>query len=217
MLVDYVPSGAVLLQYSVACLVLFITPGPDMSLWLAKTLSGGRSAGIAAMVGTNIGCLVHSVLAALGISVLIQASPVAFNVMKVIGAFYLLWLAVSAMRTGSVLRVETNVPARNVSFWSTLLMGLMINLTNPKVVLFFVTFLPLFIDATDPHVGGKLLFLGLYFILFNIPLSLLMIVAAERMVQSLKRNPRIMRWVDYCFAGVFGFFALTILRAQARH
>jgi threonine/homoserine/homoserine lactone efflux protein len=217
MFIDYVPSSAILLQYSVACFILFITPGPDMSLWLAKTLTGGRSAGIAAMIGTNLGCFVHSILASLGISVLIQASPFAFNVMKVVGALYLLWMAYSALRQGSVLQVDTGKPVRAAAFWPTLLMGLTINLTNPKVVLFFVTFLPLFIDGQDPHASGKLLFLGFYFILFNIPLSLLMILAAERMVGWLKRNPRVMRWVDYTFAGVFGFFALTILRAQARH
>lgn len=217
MILDFIPSAAVLAQYSVACLVLFITPGPDMSLWLSKTLSGGRASGMAAMIGTNVGVLVHSVLAALGISVLISASPVAFNAMKVVGAVYLLWLAYSAIRSGSVLTVADGQAPRRVNLWADLLTGLAINLSNPKVVLFFVTFLPLFVDASDPHVAGKLLFLGLYFIVVNIPLSAGFILAADRLVGWLKRKPQVMRWIDYLFAGVFGFFAITILRAQTKH
>ena len=85
----FVPETTVLLAYSLACLVLFITPGPDMSLFLAKTLSGGRRAGIAAMAGAMIGCVVHSLLAAFGLSALIAASPSAFLVLKVVGALYL--------------------------------------------------------------------------------------------------------------------------------
>jgi threonine/homoserine/homoserine lactone efflux protein len=214
---SFVPSLTVLLTYSVACLVLFLTPGPDMSLWLQKTVAGGRRAGIAAMLGTATGCCVHSFLAALGISVLINASPVAFNVMKIIGALYLLWLAWQALRGGSMLSVEDARGAKvEPPFWPTFFTGLMVNLSNPKVVLFFITFLPGFVDATDPHATGKLLFLGLYFVCFNLPLSFLMILAAERMIATLKANPTIMRVIDLVFAGVFGIFALTILRAQAR-
>jgi threonine/homoserine/homoserine lactone efflux protein len=217
MMPDYIPSFPVLLAYSGACVVLFITPGPDMSLWLQKTISGGRKAGIAAMLGTAFGCCIHAFLAALGISVLVNASPVAFNAMKVIGAIYLLYLAWQALRGGSMLAVDAKEGVvKAPPFWSTFFAGLMINLSNPKVVLFFITFLPSFVDAADPSAEGKLLFLGLYFVCFNVPLSVLMILVAERFVAVLKANPRIIRGIDYVFAGVFGFFAFTILRAQAK-
>ncbi len=214
---DFIPSPTVLVVYTLASFVLFITPGPDMSLWLSKTFSGGRNAGIAAMAGTNLGCTVHSVLAAFGISVLINASPVAFNAMKVTGAGYLIWLAWQAVRHGSML--NTSMEKGNAvkpALFPAFLNGLMVNLSNPKVVLFFVTFLPGFVEASDPHVTGKLLFLGLYFVAINIPFSILFIIGAERLMATLKSNPKIMRGIDYVFAGVFGIFALTIIRAQAR-
>jgi threonine/homoserine/homoserine lactone efflux protein len=153
---EAIPSLSVLAVYSLACIVLFITPGPDMSLWLAKTFAGGRKVGLAAMMGTNVGCCVHSLLAAFGISVLINASPMAFNAMKVVGAMYLLWLAYQAIRHGSMLspnvgEAESVKPAALSAFVS----GFLVNLSNPKVVLFFVTFLPGFIDASDPHARGK--------------------------------------------------------------
>jgi threonine/homoserine/homoserine lactone efflux protein len=214
---DAIPSLSVLAVYSIACIVLFITPGPDMSLWLAKTFSGGRKVGLAAMMGTNAGCCVHSILAAFGISVLINASPVAFNTMKVIGAIYLLWLAYQAIRKGSMINPnlgssEQGQPAVFSSFAS----GLMVNISNPKVVLFFVTFLPGFVEATDTNARGKLLFLGLYFVLFNGVMATLFILMADRLVMTLKANPKIIRLIDYVFAGVFGIFALAIVRAQAK-
>lgn len=212
----FLPDFSTMVTYSVACLVLFITPGPDMSLFLAKTLAGGRKAGIAAVLGTNAGCIVHTLLAALGVSALLAASPTAFLVLKVVGALYLLWLAWDAIRNGSALNVRPDRQDAKQSATSLFLTGLGINLTNPKVVLFFVTFLPQFISADDPHAAGKLTFLGIYFVLFNVPLSVLMILSAERLVETLRRRPRILRAIDITFGGMFGLFALRILATQGR-
>lgn len=214
---DFIPSLPILLAFTVAGFVLFITPGPDMSLWLSRTISGGRAGGIAAILGTSLGCCVHSVLAALGISVLIRASPVAFNTMKVVGALYLCWLAVQMVRNGNVLTVaDGGTEARRSSNWKTFLTGLMVNLSNPKVVIFFITFLPGFVSASDPEASGKLLFLGLYFVLLNLPLGIALIFFADRFVAAMKANPRLLRALDWAFAGVFGVFAVTILRTQAK-
>jgi threonine/homoserine/homoserine lactone efflux protein len=211
----FLPDTSVLIAYSLACLVLFITPGPDMSLFLAKTMAGGRRAGIAAMTGTMLGCVVHSLLAAFGISALIAASPAAFLALKIVGALYLLWLAIDAIRHGSVLNMSSTGPGQ-LPFWSTFALGVGSNLTNPKVVLFYVTFLPQFIDAHDPAAAGKLFFLGSYFVVFSAPLALLLILGAERLLDGLKRHPRVLRAIDWVFAGVFGAFAVRILSAQAR-
>jgi threonine/homoserine/homoserine lactone efflux protein len=212
---SFVPETSVLATYSVACFVLFITPGPDMSLFLAKTMSGGRTAGMAAMLGTMAGCCVHTTLAALGISALLAASATAFLVLKVVGALYLFWLAVDAVRHGSALNLKERGPVE-VSVWRTFLVGVGINLSNPKIVLFFVTFLPLFVEAEDPHASGKLMFLGLYCVAFSTPLAVLMIMGAERVIGLLRQNPRVMRALDYSFAGLFSVFALKILSASAR-
>ena len=211
----FLPDTSVLLAYSLACFVLFITPGPDMSLFLAKTMTGGRRQGLAAMLGAMAGCCVHTLLAALSLSALLAASATAFLVLKIVGALYLLWLAVEAVRHGSALNLKSKGPA-NAPILRTFLVGVGINLTNPKVVLFFVTFLPQFVDAGDPHASGKLVFLGLYFVAFSIPLAALMIMGAERVVALLRRRPRLMRALDYSFAGLFGAFALKILAASAR-
>ncbi|TVR10561.1 MAG: LysE family translocator [Salinarimonadaceae bacterium] len=207
---NFVPDTATMLLFSGACFVLFVTPGPDMSLFLAKTLSGGRRSGLAAMAGAMTGCCAHTLLAALGLSALLAASTTAFTALKIAGALYLLWMAYDAIRNGSALSVR-NGGGKNLSVWRTFMLGVGINLTNPKVVLFFVTFLPQFVAAGDPYASQKLVFLGLYFVAFSAPLAALMVLGAERLVAMLRENPRILRGIDYLFGGLFGIFAIKIL------
>jgi threonine/homoserine/homoserine lactone efflux protein len=166
----FIPDLSTLLTYSLASILLFITPGPDMSLFLARTMANGRTAGIASVMGANLGCLVHTLLAAFGVSALLAASQTGFLVLKIVGAGYLLWLAIDAVRSGSSLNVKLT-EQKPISATNSFLAGVMVNLSNPKVVLFFITFLPQFVTAGDPHITGKMLFLGLYFVLINIPLS----------------------------------------------
>jgi threonine/homoserine/homoserine lactone efflux protein len=212
---SFLPALDILLAYSVACLVLFITPGPDMSLFLAKTVSGGRRAGIAAMLGAQAGCCVHTMLAAFGLSALLAASATAFLALKLVGGVYLLWLAVDAVRRGSALTVRSE-GRRESPFLATFLLGVGVNLTNPKVVLFFVTFLPQFVSPGDPQAAPKLVFLGLYFVALTLPLCAALILGAERVLRLLQARPRLLRAIDYSFAGLFGAFALRILTVESR-
>jgi threonine/homoserine/homoserine lactone efflux protein len=211
----FLPDPATLAAYTLACFVLCITPGPDMSLFLQRTIAAGRSAGIASTLGASTGCLVHTVLAAVGLSAVLAASPAAFLALKIVGAAYLAWLAVDALRNGSSLnvRAEGRQPVSAArAYWT----GMAINLSNPKVVLFFVTFLPQFVSAADPHAAGKLAFLGVFMVVFSTPITILMVLGAERVVGALKRQPRIMRGVDYVFATVFGAFAAKIMLTEGR-
>lgn len=208
-ILSVVPERSVLVAYSAACLVLFITPGPDMSLFLARTVAGGRRAGIFAMLGGMAGCCIHTLLAAIGLSALLAASAAAFTALKVIGAGYLLWLALDAVRNGSALRLRGTAAAPQPAF-RTFLVGLGVNLTNPKVVLFFVTFLPQFVDPANPQAGGQLVFLGLYLVALSTPLAALLVLGADRTITLMTRRPRLMRGIDLTFAAVFGAFAVRI-------
>lgn len=215
MQLTFLPNSSTLLAYTVACFILYITPGPDMSLMLARTLQGGRKAGMASMLGACGGCLVHSIAAALGLSAIIAASATLFTAMKVVGALYLLWLAYEAIRHGSALRLDGQTAAPP-SLWAIFSLGVGTNITNPKVVLFFLTFLPQFIAAGDPYAAQKLFFLGAYFVVFTIILSFPLLLVAERFIDLMKSSPKVTRAIDYTFAGVFGFFAIHVLRTQAR-
>lgn len=212
---EFVPALPVLATFSVACIVLAITPGPDMSLFLSRAISQGRGAGLACMFGALTGIVVHTAMVALGLSALIVAAPVAFNALKLGGAGYLAWLAFDAIRNGSSLNLKAG-PARARSLRANFLTGFGVNLLNPKIILFFMTFLPQFVSAGDPHAIGKFFFLGLMFNVISLPITVPMILAAHSMADFLKRKPLVTRVIDWIFAGVFSAFAIRILTTPAR-
>jgi threonine/homoserine/homoserine lactone efflux protein len=210
----FLPDIEVLLAFTAAGIVLVLTPGPDMTLFIGQTLTGGRTRGIAALLGASTGLVVHTTLAAFGLSTLLAASATAFGILKVVGVAYLIWLAIEALRRGSALTLEPEA-AEAQPVARVYLTGVGINLLNPKIVMFFLTFLPQFVSASDPHAGGKLMFLGLYFIALGIPLCIALIFLAERFTGAIRRSPKVMRAIDYLFAGLMGAFAVRLLFARA--
>jgi len=211
----FFPSPSLAIAFVAASLILAATPGADMALFLSRTLSGGRAQGFAAQAGANLGLVVHSLGAALGLSALLAASSNAYEAVKIAGALYLLWLAWRAIRDGSALKLKADGSAGG-GLRGAFTTGLLINLTNPKIVLFFVTFLPQFIGASDPQASAKLFALGLGFIAITTPVNALVILAAGRCVAAAKRNPRALRWFDYGFAALMSAFAARLAWIDAR-
>ncbi len=212
---DFLPSLPTLLAFTAATLLLAATPGPDMTLSISRALSQGKAAAFFIVVGTSLGCVVHTLLVAFGISALITASPTAFMILKTGGAAYLFWLAVQAIRYGSTLTVK-KVDDTGASAMANISTGLWVNLLNPKVIIFFMTFLPQFVTANDPAVTQKLLFLGFFFIVAAMPVNVLVILTADWLSAWLQRRKSVMRGIDYTFAGVFSIFAVKILFTHSR-
>lgn len=212
----FVPDLPVLLAFAVATFVLAITPGPDMALQLSRAINYGRAHGLAAMFGAMAGIMVHTALVAFGISVLIIAAPALFMALKIAGALYLLWLAYQAIVHGGGLRIA-EAAKKPPTVWQSFATGVGINLLNPKVVLFFVTFLPQFVDALDPGATGKLFFLGGEFVLLSIPLGVATVLAADWLAAAFRRTRWLEKALNWSFAAIFTAFAATILTAQARH
>ena len=212
---SFIPDTTTLIQFAVATMILAITPGPDMTLFVSRTLSQGRAAGFASLAGALCGTLIHTTLVAVGISALIVASPMAFLVLKIFGAAYLVFLAWQALTKGSAFSPQKK-SGPEISLFRSWVAGLGVNLLNPKIILFFMTFLPQFVSAHDPNAPGQLFFLGVMFIVLSIPVTAPMVFAAEKFSAAMKASPRVTRVVDYLFAGVFSAFALKILTAQAK-
>jgi threonine/homoserine/homoserine lactone efflux protein len=154
-------------------------------------------------------------LVAFGISALITASPVAFTILKTGGAAYLLWLALQAIRFGSKLNVNAVAEPKGTPL-SNISSGFWVNLLNPKVIIFFMTFLPQFVTAGDPAVTQKLLFFGLLFIMVGMPVNAMVVLASDRLASWLQNNRKVLRGMNYTFAGVFSVFAAKIFFTQAR-
>jgi threonine/homoserine/homoserine lactone efflux protein len=214
MLADFLPALPVLAAYAVASVILGLTPGPDMTFFLSRTVGQSRAAGFAALFGASTGLLVHTVLVAAGLSALLAASVTAFTVLKVVGAVYLAFLAWQAIRAGSALSLDKRDSAEPLR--RVYLKGVLVNLLNPKVIVFFVTFLPQFVSPGDADAEKKLLFLGLFFTLINIPVCAGLILSADGIARLIGRSARVTRIVDYLFAGVLGAFAVKLIFTQAR-
>ena len=210
---SFVPTGSVLIAYTLAVLALNYTPGPDMAMFVGTAISRGRKAGVAAFLGTSTGILVHTLLVTFGLAALLAASRTAFDILKVIGALYLLYLAVGAIRHGSRFAPDGGIlpPAPAARLY---LKGLAVNVLNPKVVLFFLTFLPQFVEPGDPAARGKLLFLGLWFLAVSTVSMLPLIIGASSVAAFLKTRPVVVRSIDYVFAGVMGAFAVRLVTAR---
>lgn len=211
---DWFPSLAVLAAFTPAVLIVVLSPGPDMALFVGNAIARGRRAGLATLAGTISGVLMHALFAAFGLSALLAASETAFAIVKFTGAAYLVWLAVQTLRHGSALnlRAEKGAERRLSDMYLT---ALGVNLLNPKVVLFFVTFLPQFVAPGDPHAAAKLMFLGAYFIALSIPICVALVLAADRVAAGARRRPRVLRALDYLFAGLMGAFAVRLVLSRS--
>lgn len=212
---SFIPEASVLIPFAAACVVLAITPGPDMALFVGRALSYGRAAGFACMAGALTGILVHTALVALGLAALMKAAPAAFWALKIAGAAYLVWLAFDALKNGSSFTAVRNASATRKPLIRHYLTGLGINLLNPKIVMFFLTFLPQFVSAADPDAVGKLFFLGAMFNVVSLPIIIPMVWLADRFANAMKANPKVTRATDYLFAGVFSYFAIRVIMAKA--
>ena len=210
----FFPTPSLAAGYLLASALLAATPGADMAVFLSRTLSGGRAHGFAAQAGANAGLLVHSFAAALGLSALLTASAEAYQAVKIVGALYLLWLAVGALRHGAALKKAKGDASGGLR--KAFLTGLLVNLTNPKIVLFFVTFLPQFIDARDPCAGAKLFLLGFGFIAITTIVNAVVILLAARFAAGAKQNRRASRLFDYAFAALMSAFAARLVWSETR-
>lgn len=195
-------TAAQILAFLATALVLTATPGPDNLMVLSMGMSRGRRAGIAFGLGCALGCLSHTLLAAIGISALVAASPVAFTLLKLAGGAYLVWMGVQAWRHAGAVRVSgaggDDTPLRQL-----FVKGLIANAINPKVVLFFLSFLPQFVVASRGQVEWQLGLLGLLFTAQAALLFGLLGYFSGGVGAWLNRRPSAGQWLDRLAGTVF--------------
>ncbi|GIJ01890.1 RhtB family transporter [Spirilliplanes yamanashiensis] len=190
------------LLFAVSASALIVIPGPNMIYIVTRTIDQGRRAGVASAFGVETGTLVHVVLAVVGISTLIAASPVAFTVVRYLGAAYLCYLGVQALRRRPPADLpEGDRPPRTLrqSFTD----GLVVNVLNPKVGLFFLAFLPQFVDADRGPAALQTLVLGVVFFLIALALDLGYAFGSAALRGWLNRRSRLLRRQNQIAGGVY--------------
>lgn len=166
--------------------MLAVLPGPGMLYVLARSLSGGTQTGLRSTVGTALGGMGHVLAATLGLSALIMASATAFEALRLVGAAYLVCLGVQTLRTAQT-RLEFDTPgkARNV-LWQSVITEVL----NPKTALFFLTFLPQFVQPQHGPIAPQLLLLGTASVLLNSSTDVIVAVLSGRLAGLVRRSPR---------------------------
>jgi threonine/homoserine/homoserine lactone efflux protein len=175
------PELASLLLFAGSAATLVLVPGPNLIYIVTRSVESGRRAGLASMLGVETGTMIHVAAAAFGLSALLASSAVAFEVVKYAGVAYLVYLGVRAFRAGGSEKA-TVAPA---GMRRTVAEGVLVNVLNPKVSLFFLAFLPQFVDPDRGGATTQILVLGLVFIAVATVLDLLFVLAAGAVRQRL--------------------------------
>jgi threonine/homoserine/homoserine lactone efflux protein len=210
-----IPSTASIEVFALAATLLLLTPGPAVLFIVARSVEQGRMAGLASVFGITTGTLVHVLASTLGLSALLASSAVAFAIVKYAGAGYLIYMGVRR-----ILR-RTDAPASTLklprrSLGRLYRDGFIVNLLNPKTALFFLAFLPQFVDPARGSLPFQIAFLGLMFTLMGLLSDGLYAMIAGTAGVWVKRQSRYWDWERYVTGGVFIGLGVTAALAGGR-
>jgi RhtB (resistance to homoserine/threonine) family protein len=206
-----------LLFFILAGWLLNITPGPDTALIVARSSQLGLRGGIAAVAGVGCGIMVHVTAAALGISALIAASATAFAVVKFCGAAYLIYIGarmVLARRAKTRFEAAASGAAPAMPLATVFRQGFITNALNPKVALFFLAFLPQFVDASAPSKALALFFLGVIFDVNGTIWNVIVAFATARATRMVRGARSYQRWIDGTIGAIFIAFGIKLALFQ---
>lgn len=210
------PSPATIAAFAAASLLLLIIPGPAVLYVVNRSVSDGRQAGLAGVAGLTLGNLVHAIAAAAGLSAVLATSAAAFNTVKWLGAGYLVYIGVrTLMRPAPMIAVDQP----SVSVRRSFTQGLVVNVLNPKVALFFLSFLPQFIRPEVGRPGVQALVLGLVFVAIGFCTDGTYSLVASQLRVALLRGralPFVQRWVAGTIFIGLGVVAGTASASHAR-
>lgn len=199
------------LAFALACVVISVVPGPDMMFIMANGIARGRAAGVVAAAGMSSGLAVHTVLASLGLGALLQAAPIALEAVRIAGAVFLVYLAITTLRSAK--DVATTAPARfgARSLRRTYVMATLVNLSNPKVVLFYIAFFPQFVTEGGWAMPVQFLVMGAILIVIGFAVDASVGLASGTLSNVLLRRPGVQRWLNRVSAAIFGGLAVRLV------
>lgn len=208
-------SAAELTWFAIASLLLALTPGPNMIYCVSRTLVQGRRAGFVSLAGVLLAFLVHLVAAALGLTALLLAVPLAFDAIRLIGAAYLLWLAWQAVKPGGTAPFEPRaLPADRPG--KLFRMGFLTNLLNPKVAMFYLSFFPQFIHPERGSVLLQSAMLGAVQITGSALVNATLVFGAAGITAVLSQSTGWLRTQRYVMGAVLAAIAVRIALTERK-
>jgi len=203
---------ATFIYFLSASILLTLAPGPDNLYLLTKSLSSGAKCGVVLAAGLASGIIFHTFLVMIGVAALIQSSPVAFTVLKIFGAAYLLWLASKSFRAARAgKKISMQKSDSQNSFIKNYRRGVLMNVLNPKVLLFFLAFLPQFVNFSASSPSLQIIFLGFTFAVQAFVIFSAMAICAGKVRNLILRQKNLGQIFNYVEAFVLAIIALTLL------
>jgi threonine/homoserine/homoserine lactone efflux protein len=199
------------LSFLLTSLIVIVSPGTGVLYTLAAALTRGARMSVAAAFGCTLGIVPHIAAAMLGLAAVLHTSALAFATLKWLGVLYLLYMAWQALRQRGALRVDGEVDARSTA--KVVVTGILINILNPKLSIFFLAFLPQFIAADESHPVAQMLELSAAFMAMTFAVFVLYGLFAASVRDRIVTRPKVMTWLRRLFAG--GFAALGARLALA--
>ncbi|MGR4070105.1 LysE family translocator [Billgrantia sp. C5P2] len=175
------------IAYTAACILIILAPGPDNILAISRGLSQGRLAALVSSAGASCGLMIHVLAAVFGLVVLMQTSVVAFTVVKIVGAAYLIWVGLNILRSRDMISL---FPEKRTTMSSMFVSGFLTNLLNPKPALFVLAFLPQFVSPVQGAVEWQSLVLGIWLVLLAFVTFTLLGIFSSFLSQWLQKSPR---------------------------
>ena len=201
------------LAFLLTSLIVVLAPGSGVLYTLGKGLSRGAVASVVAAAGCTLGIVPSMLAAILGLATLLEASALAFEIFKILGATYLLWMAWAVRRETGALEVVPD--GARISLPRVALGGFLINILNPKLAIFFLAFLPQFVPANAPAPVTRMLLLSVIFMAMTFVVFVGYGLLAAQVRHQVVSRPAVMAWLRHVFAGAFVLLAARLLIAQA--
>jgi threonine/homoserine/homoserine lactone efflux protein len=199
------------LTFFTAAALLTLSPGPDIAFILAQTAKRGRQAGFLAMYGVWTGAFFHVFLAAFGLSAILATSAAAFSLVKLSGAGYLIWLGLQSFRSHGALSKTKPLDSSSMSIYKQ---GIIVAALNPKTALFFLSFLPQFVEIKAGPVSAQLFLHGSLVIAVALFIEPLLVIAGAKLTTKMNSNPRLGIWLDRGLGTLFVGLGLSLITQQ---
>ena len=198
-----------LLAFIGASVILTLMPGPDIIFVITLSITQGKKSGILTALGLVTGLIVHTTAAALGLSIILYESALAFQIVKYLGAAYLIYLGIIAIRerNKNALQINRNAKYENKKLYRR---GILMNILNPKVSLFFLAFLPQFVSADSSNVSLEMMFLGIIFMVQAIIVFTIVSILAHKLSEKIVKNPKVVKVINWVKASVFLIIGIQI-------
>jgi RhtB (resistance to homoserine/threonine) family protein len=187
--------------FIVAGLLFILTPGADTMYILGRSIAQGKKAGIYSVLGIVTGTIIHITLVAFGLSLIVAKSVLIFNLIKYVGAIYLVWLGIKMILAKPIAAAGPDLT--KINSHKVYISGILTNLLNPKVILFFLVFLPQFVKTSEAHNPVPFLILGAILTIPGTIWCLTLAMFAARLSKKLKGNNKISIWLNRITSGVF--------------